>query len=321
MTQRYPPRTAARPEFRARDVLQFCGATGPFRRNAAKCERWHRECVLKESTYRGKPNVALYGAAPFALSTRPRKLAVCMRLARLLTIVLLGVGFTGCDIPQDPEGTLKKARGGGLLVGVTESPPWVRRTPAGAAGVEADLVREFADQLGAEVHWCWSDSEANLAALERYRLDLVIGNLTKSSPWSRRVAFATPYYTETLTVGYADLDPPPVEGWPTIQGVKVCVQEGSTLAALLEEEGALPQPVSDLWRCEPPIAAAQWELEAHGLRAVPPPLQTRKHVMAAPPGENAFVVALSRFLAGRHGAVHRRLVEAAPEHPQEPSRP
>ena len=237
--------------------------------------------------------------------------AAPMRLAQIVTLM---VCVAGCDIPQDPEGTLERVRGGVLLVGVTESPPWVRRTPAGAEGVEAELVREFADHIGAQIHWRWADSESNLAALERYQLDLVIGNLSKASPWSKKVAISIPYYTETLMVGFAD------KGAHPIEGATVCVQEGSELAALLKEQDAVPRTVPNPWECEPPIAAGLWELEAHGLHPVLPPLQNRKHVMAAPPGENAFLVELSRFLDGRHAAVHRRLCQAA-ERREEASQP
>lgn len=235
-----------------------------------------------------------------------------LRLPQIAILILLGCCITGCDVPRDPEGTLQKVRGGVLLVGVTESPPWVRRTPEGAEGVEADLVREFAEQLEAEVQWCWGESEGNLAALERYQLDLVIGNLTKSSPWSKRVAFSMPYYNETLSIGFADDEP------TAITGRRVCVKQGSVLGALLKEQDAVPQGVTDLWRCEPPIAAGDWELEAHGLHPLGPPLQHRKHVIAAHPGENAFVVQLSRFLAGRQLEIRQQLLRSAKPPTQSP---
>jgi polar amino acid transport system substrate-binding protein len=68
-------------------------------------------------------------------------------------IAILGLTTAGCQFPRDPEGTLERVRGGTLRVGVLDDPPWVALSGAAPMGAEADLVREFAGSIDADVEW------------------------------------------------------------------------------------------------------------------------------------------------------------------------
>ncbi|GAA4724949.1 hypothetical protein GCM10023198_57510 [Promicromonospora umidemergens] len=60
------------------------------------------------------------------------------------------------------------------------------RRPSDAAeptGVEPDLVRDFAEHLGAEVGW-GARRRGDPRRLAAEELDLVIGGLTSISPWA-----------------------------------------------------------------------------------------------------------------------------------------
>jgi len=100
----------------------------------------------------------------------------------------------GCHLPHDPEGTHLRVRGGTMRVGITENEPWTRLEPEEKPrGLEVELVQKFARQLEAEIEWV-RDSESNLIErLHRGELDLVIGGLTQSTPWSDRVGLTQPY--------------------------------------------------------------------------------------------------------------------------------
>lgn len=146
----------------------------------------------------------------------------------LLPVLAAGL-LTGCgtSLPADPEGTLERVRDGQLRVGVSANAPWTEtRDGAEPAGIEPDLVREFAATLNARIQWSEGGEEKLVDELERGNLDIVLGGLTKDTPWAEKVAVTAPY-TEA-TDGYGE---------------------------------------------------------------------TRKHVIAAPPGENAFLVELEDFLA------------------------
>src|SRR4051812_29357091 len=84
---------------------------------------------------------------------------------------------SGCgNLPRDPKGTLSRAQANGRLrVGLVEHPPWVVRTAGEPSGAEVELVREFAQELGATPEWHWGGEQAQMEALEHYQLDLLVG--------------------------------------------------------------------------------------------------------------------------------------------------
>jgi ABC-type amino acid transport substrate-binding protein len=104
----------------------------------------------------------------------------------------------GCDLPRDAEGTLPRLRGGELRVGVAEHPPWTTIVDGRVDGVEPRLVAELARELGARTAWRRGSESELLESLHARRLDLVIGGLTDDSPWRGKVAFTTPYFTDTV---------------------------------------------------------------------------------------------------------------------------
>ena len=125
-------------------------------------------------------------------TVRPRAAAAAALLA---AVALAGCGVT---VPTDPDGTLDRVRGGELRVGVSPHEPWTTLGPDGsAAGHEDDLVEDFADTLDAEVVWTPGGEEDLVADLERGELDLVVGGLTASSPWTSKAAVTVSYVTVT----------------------------------------------------------------------------------------------------------------------------
>jgi polar amino acid transport system substrate-binding protein len=156
------------------------------------------------------------------VAARRALLAIALSGAAALLAVL-----TGCsNFPADPNGTMDRVRGGVLRVGASHNPPWVQITEGSdPSGIEPDLVRSFAQNLGATIEWQPGGEEALMTDLEHRRLDLVIGGLTAQSPWTDKAAISKPFAEERNEYG-----------------------------------------------------------------------ETEKHVMAAPLGENAFLLELEKFL-------------------------
>jgi polar amino acid transport system substrate-binding protein len=104
--------------------------------------------------------------------------------------------LTGCgvSIPADPEGTLERASGGILRVGVSPNEPWTELNDnAPPSGIEVDLVEDFAESIGAQIEWSGGGEESLMEELRRGELDLVIGGLTSKSPWTDKAAITKPY--------------------------------------------------------------------------------------------------------------------------------
>ena len=107
---------------------------------------------------------------------------------------VLWVLVMGCEsYPRDPDNTLEKIRNGKLVVGYTENPPWVVKTAGEPTGIEAELVKDFARSLHAQVVW-QNDSEQDLfEKLEKKKLHLVIGGLTDKNSWKSKISFTKPF--------------------------------------------------------------------------------------------------------------------------------
>jgi ABC-type amino acid transport substrate-binding protein len=113
---------------------------------------------------------------------------------RTLATALLSVLSAACGIPKDPEGTSERiASTHELRVGVTDNPPWVSATRGEPGGIEAQLVREFAESLQAHVLWTSGSESMLVEALKRRELDVVIGGFEKRTQWSSQAGITQPF--------------------------------------------------------------------------------------------------------------------------------
>jgi ABC-type amino acid transport substrate-binding protein len=121
-------------------------------------------------------------------------------MSELRKILIPLLALAACALPRDPEGTLKRVRGGTLRVGYVVDTPWVTTAAVGAGGIEGAIVAELARGLGARVAWTHAAETPLLTALHDGDLDLVVAGLTKESPWSTNVSLTRPYYVDTVAV-------------------------------------------------------------------------------------------------------------------------
>jgi polar amino acid transport system substrate-binding protein len=221
--------------------------------------------------------------------------------ARGITLILAlaaGMLITGCDFPADPEGTLDRVSGGTMRVGVLHEPPWVMleegREPA---GVEPELVRRFADEIDAEIEWVEGSESDLAAAMGGFQLDLIIGGLTRDFPYVDDVAMTRPYVDTEIELAV----PPGEEAPDELGGVEVQVERSSEAAALLreEEDDAIPVFFDSLDEVDGLALLDTYDIDAIGFERTDYILRDDEHAMAAPLGENAFLVELEKFLLDR----------------------
>ncbi|ASK34179.1 hypothetical protein CEK62_07185 [Alcanivorax sp. N3-2A] len=206
-----------------------------------------------------------------------------------LAVLLLAAG---CRYPRDVEQTLQRVQGGVLDVGLTENEPWVVRG-AEPGGVEVVLVRRLARQLNARVRWHWGAESELIPALRDRQIDLLVGGLVES-PWLMdQVALIKPYQESRVTVGFAAGAAMP----PSLEGVRVAVPVINKVFLALRDEGAIARRYADRPPTGEPLAAADWWLRAHGYRPGPWTLITDKHVVALPPGENAWLLRVQKHFS------------------------
>ena len=194
--------------------------------------------------------------------------------------------LAGCDaleaFPRDPEGTLERVRGGTLRAGILHAPPWVEALDE-PRGPEAEIVRTLARELDAEVRWVRGAPDQLLLLLEEHQLDLVAGGFEERSPALAKVGKTRPWSrTAWWLAGQGDAR--------NLANEEVTVRHGRA-AALVREAGGTPVHGE----------------ETAPLRAVPVPVPPRPadalrrlgetpQVLALPPGENAWLVAVDRTI-------------------------
>ena len=114
-----------------------------------------------------------------------------------ILIIFLLITFACASLPRDPKETLRQLQSRPVRVGLVEHAPWVVRNGSEPAGVEVDLIRNFASELGTTPDWHWGGEQEQLEALQHYQLDVVIGGFTDQTPWSKYVGLTSPYFEET----------------------------------------------------------------------------------------------------------------------------
>jgi polar amino acid transport system substrate-binding protein len=209
-------------------------------------------------------------------------------------ILLVVVALAGCEFPRDIRGTLGRVEGGTLRVGYVENEPWVFAGEDGEpTGAEAELVRGFAGELGAQIEWREATIPQLIEALEHLEIDLAIGGLYPGIPGIGAVATTDPYHSGRVIVGV----PPGTPPLESVRGVDVAVEERDFAAARrVKVAGGNPVHVSSLAAVRGPLAAPDWKLEALGFHPSGIELSSYRYVMALPPGENAFLIRLERYL-------------------------
>jgi polar amino acid transport system substrate-binding protein len=190
-------------------------------------------------------------------------------------------------------------------VGVTHNEPWVQLSNSDdPQGVEPALVRRFAAGLNAEVDWVEGSEEELVDGLKERQLDLVVGGLTRKSPWKKEAALTRPYLTARLLVGAAPEATVPED----LAGVAVAFERGTEAGGLLgRKTDAKPVAVEELRNARGAVAADEWLLDDLRLRSTGVELSKNDHVIAAPLGENAWLVRLERFLLTRRGEIRQLL--------------
>jgi polar amino acid transport system substrate-binding protein len=203
-------------------------------------------------------------------------------------------------MPRDPEVTLERVTGGTMRVGITAADPWtILEGDEPAGGVEVRLVEDFASSIDAEIEWITGSEEELFGALEVRELDLVIGGITSTNPWSAKVTFTHPYLSTFSTIGVTEQD----QTGGDIAGMEVAAERGTELAGLLEKTDAEVVLVDDIAQAPGAAAVENWLLDDLGLYDSDVRLKESDHVMAVPLGENAWLTAVERFLLARQGEI------------------
>ncbi len=184
-----------------------------------------------------------------------------------------------------------------MRVGVSENRPWATLpTGGGGGGLEGALAAELARDLGAKIDWVRAPESNLLEALALHELDLVIGGFTNTALRGRQVAMTHAYYTDTVVVGV----PTGAPRLRRLAGQPVFIHAvDPAVAAFVRAFGGTPRPIPDLAQASGLVAAPTWQLPSLGMSSGGITLREVDHVLAVPPGENAWRRYVERSVAKR----------------------
>jgi len=113
-------------------------------------------------------------------------------------VLLLCCVLAACDLPRDPDDTLKHVRNATMRVGIVNAGPWTVDAGPGSvpSGIEPPLVQAIAHELGSTIEWVRKPEHELMRDLHERRIHLVVGGLTDALPWKQEVAFTRPYFTD-----------------------------------------------------------------------------------------------------------------------------
>lgn len=230
------------------------------------------------------------------MRTAQAGLKACSRSIQKLFIILLPLLLAvSCDqYPRDPEGSLEQIEQSAMLhVGVMLNPPWVTgNASTSPAGVEAQLIEQFAQELGVDVVWHWGGEEKLFEGLKTYELNILIGGITTENPWQQHSGFTVPYFSSEVFVGI----PPGQASLSSLDGVSVATRQGEGLSGKIEEAGGRVHFLADFAEADMPVAAPSWKIDALDMENTGISLKVFQHVMVVPKGENALLMRLEDFL-------------------------
>lgn len=125
-----------------------------------------------------------------------------LRGVRAVGLVLALTMLAGCaSYPADPYGTLERATGGVLQVGVVHNEPFVSVVGGEPSGQEVDLVERYAEGIDARVEWTAGSEGSLVDKLDHGQVDMVIGGLTSDTQWKKKVGLTRSYRQTTDEFG------------------------------------------------------------------------------------------------------------------------
>ena len=118
------------------------------------------------------------------------------RLYLVVMVILFGLGLAGCQIESDPKSELEKVRERGVLrVGTLNNQLSYYIGPNGPTGLDYDLAKRFADELGVKLEMKPAYHLTGLfPALEKGEIDIIAAGLSQASNQNDKYRATPAYY-------------------------------------------------------------------------------------------------------------------------------
>jgi polar amino acid transport system substrate-binding protein len=101
-------------------------------------------------------------------------------------------------------GTLEGVQNATMGVGIVDNDPWTRMEDGRASGIEVELLKDFARELGADTTFVPGTTPELLEAAKEAEVDVLVGGFTSTSPGvseGKEAGVTGTYLTTRFVVG------------------------------------------------------------------------------------------------------------------------
>jgi polar amino acid transport system substrate-binding protein len=232
-------------------------------------------------------------------------LAGCFAVIALSTIITF---LDKIHFPKDAEDSLEKIMNHTIRVGFTNASPWVYPADGKPEGIEADIVANFAKTLNAKVDWVEGTEEQLYKALRRDEIDILIAGITDETLWHKEVGLTKPYIETEIVIGQP-ASPVLSNQKAPVEGQWVAVKKGTDQGYHVRKMNAKPFYTTQLPATRMFSAAYEWQLQKWQLQNTGIVLEKESHVIGVPPGENALLLALDKYLFCNKASIRKQLTD------------
>lgn len=194
--------------------------------------------------------------------------------------------------PNDPKNSLEEAKAKRLRVGFIEDHPWIWAEGGEMKGIEAEIIKGFAEKIDTKIEWIKGTEDELMPLLETFELHVVVGGLSRSTPWNKHVGLTGPYKKVKVIVCSTNgtAIPEEIEGW------QVGVKKGSAIGAYVRQKKGIPIFMDSLPDYQGLVAVYEYDKDLFDCGDSRLSIKTIKHVLAVPKGENNLLMTLEEYL-------------------------
>jgi polar amino acid transport system substrate-binding protein len=227
-------------------------------------------------------------------------------VAAIVAVSAVTTFLNNFRFPRDAEDSLDKIQNNSIRVGFTNATPWVWPSGDSASGIEAEIVTEFAKSLNAKVEWVEGTEEQLYDALKKDEIDMLVAGITAKTPWKEEVGLTKPYIETQIVIGQHPSQK--LNAQSPIEGQWVAVKKGTDEGYFVRKKKAKPFYTSQLPANNMLSAGYDWQLQKWNLQSTGIVLEKESHVIAVPPGENGFLLALDKYLFLHKESIRKQLI-------------
>lgn len=155
-------------------------------------------------------------------------------IALVLMTAMLLCAFAGCGAKGKTLAQVKEA--GKLTIATSpDFPPFESLEGNEVVGIEVDIMKLIAKELGVELEIIQMDFDSVLLGVQSAKYDCGMSGITASEDRKQNMLFTTPYYNAAQVIVVKEGSD--IKGKADLEGKKVSVQTGTTADAGCTDEG------------------------------------------------------------------------------------